>query len=256
MCAIKQIDGNTVTFSTIVEQFYEKASKKGFNLRPRLSFLLRFPEEKNIIRKCNEPVKEFLDHTKMLRVQNTVPSLKNDIIFIYNNTLNTRSFYNRIVHLLEYQPPIEADKIFKTSYEKWENDPDIDVARLEEVQKYIGEATSEYDVMYEKCVARMTLADQVKVNIEKYFDSANTSFDSICNEKSTSLKSGKQMVDEAKTIMSAIKQEQKQLFKHLAMITYILEFYTDLRMTVIECIIGLRNSITAEIRNEHEEIDF
>ncbi|XP_031623972.1 uncharacterized protein LOC116341189 [Contarinia nasturtii] len=253
---IGQIDCNDVSFSTIVDQFYRKASKKGFDLQPNLSFIVRFPYYKRILGKCNAPVKEFLDHTKFLRIQNTLPSLKKDIVLIYNNTIRTRSLYDKIIRALEFKLPIESDKILKKSYEKWEKDPDIDMAILNEIKNSMIATQLECSVYIERCREHMNAADKIKLNVEEFFDSANTSFDNIFTQNSTTLNNAKHIVQEAGKILASIKKEQNKLFIMLYKVIFILSFYNDLRMTYVEYIVGLRDSITSEIRNEYEEIHF
>lgn len=238
-----------VSISSFLDLFYAKASKKGFDLRPRLGILLGISNDsKRMIKKLDRPIKEFVEHTKMLRLQNTEPYLTNLIIAVHEKTVQTGFLCKDILIQLKLSAelPIGYNKIPKKSYKQWKKDPEIDVALLETLNTTISETALDYSKLHEMFKEHMEAADQTNVIVEKYFDSANTSFDAILNLTPTT-KNSNCIVSEAKKIMTEIMKEQIQLLMHLESMTNILKVYNEHRLRLIEYIVGLRDSFDANV---------
>ncbi|XP_031624035.1 uncharacterized protein LOC116341232 [Contarinia nasturtii] len=249
---VVQIDCKDVTCSTFLDQFYAKASKQGFDFRPRLSVILGITNDsKRIIKKCQAPIKEFVDHTKLLRLQNTIGLLKHHIVKAYEKTIETRFLYDDIIRELEFKLPIKTDKIFRKSYEKWEKDSEIDKSRLEFVNNTIGAMALDYSELHKGFKEHLEAADQTKVIVEKYFDSANTSFDTFLNI-TPDTKNKKCIIWEVAKIILAIQKEQDQLLVHLESMKNILRVYNEQRLIFIEYIMGMRESLIAG----RDEVEF
>lgn len=240
----------SITFSTFLEQFYNKASKKGFDLRPRLSFLLGLTNDsKRIKKKLEMSVKEF-GYEKMCEINDVAPRLSNSMDKVFDKTIETEILYNDFILQLESQLPIETDKIFKKWYEKWKKE-DIEVARLQVLNQTIPSIALKYAAVHEEFKEHMKAADQTKVIVEGYIDSANTSFNDILKITPAS-KNGKYTIREGRWILRAIKNEQDQWLVHLESMNNILKWYNEQRLIAIDFIIGLRDTLEAG-RNE---VDF
>lgn len=108
---------------------------------------------------------------------------------------------------------------------------------------------SECAAVHEEFEKHTKAADQIKVIVENYFDSVNTSFDNILNLRPTIKNREYISIHVAKANLDAILIEQNQWLVHLKSMKIILKWYNEQRLILVEYIVELRNSFAAE-RNE------
>lgn len=245
-----------LTFTRFVDRFYEKTRMKGFDMQPRLTYVIKICKNIDKTRDTlKTPLNSFIDEDKIEAVANKIPH------GLYVHGANATEFFKKqmgyinreerediqklndeIVSEIELQlPTFEDDSIFSREYSKWDAKP-INKSHIDEVESVIKSIGAEYESLHEEFHTAMNAVKNLKTNNDQLINSIYKSFGNMLaatneNNSAAILKL------EILLIKENIRGNFEEWAKHLQEVKKVLKLYNERRVLWVEVLIGMRKTL-------------
>lgn len=248
-------NGETITFSKLLNTFYGKAAEKHYAFRPKLDFILKISNETDDIKtRFDSLVNGFVDSTKRDKVLQKVPEdMKID-------GFNTRTFFQEgidsiidgqmktiknltvdICSKIKFELDDKNDSHFVNSFQKLKILP-ADPKLMQRVRDNMNAMNTDYNKLHEKFNEEMKRTDELRKIFETNAASVNLLFDQLIRLSATNTEDFKRLAKDIESAIVKLYMQQPQLFDSLEKIQDILENYNRQRLVWIEFLLGKRIS--------------